>query len=214
MGLTETSYNIKCNYLLDENGNCLSVTKELVNTEGKSALVIMFSSAVKDTKITDNTSHLLWNNMLHLGYTKVTTWNLFPDYKNRTEELQKANLSVLKKLLKNKDSYTSVIVAWGSCKEYAKAVINEKKAVYRVLEGVKDKLFQIIDSEHRYSGNALHPLYCGNYFGFQWELKPHKIVDLKTEDKRIESTNKGTSTEHGFSKFKKQLQGNASTTDN
>ena len=172
---------------MDENKKCFAVTKEVDKEQGKSALVIMFSSAVNNVKITDNTTHLLWNNMVHLGYSKITIWNLFPDYKNRNEEQQKANLLVLKKLLKS--NYDSIVIAWGSSKEYANTVINEKKAVYKLLENVKDKLVQIEDEKGNYIDKAFHPLFAGNYFGFQWKLEGHKIIDLEKEKGKVEKEN-------------------------
>lgn len=206
--MKEISYNIKSSFLMDENGKCFAITKELDKEQGKSALVIMFSSAVNDVKITDNTSHLLWNNMVHLGYSKITIWNLFPDYKNRSEEQQKANLGVLKKLLKT--NYESIVIAWGSSKEYANVVINEKKEVYKLLENVKGKLVQITDADGKYSGKALHCLYCGNYFPFRWKFEPHKIIDLEKEKgKENENSNKGNDssvTENGLHKFQDKLK--------
>ena len=209
--MKEISYNIKSSFLMDENGKCFAITKELDKEQGKSALVIMFSSAVNDVKITDNTSHLLWNNMVHLGYCKVSIWNLFPDYKNRNEEQQKANLGVLKKLLKN--NYDSIVIAWGSSKEYSNAVINEKKEVYKLLENVKDKLFQIEDEKGIYIDKSFHPLFAGNYFGFRWKLEPHKIIDLEKDKEKVgkknEDSDKGndsSATEIGLHQFQDKLK--------
>lgn len=193
---------------MGENGKCFAITKELDREQGKSALVIMFSSAVNDVKITDNTSHLLWNNMVHLGYSKVTIWNLFPDYKNKTESLQKENQSMLKKLLKMK--FDSIVIAWGASKEYANVVINEKKEVYRLLESVKDKLVQIEDEKGTYTDKAFHPLFAGNYFGFRWKLEPHKIVNLDKEGKKenedIDKGNDCSVTEIGLHQFQDKLK--------
>ena len=207
--MKEIGYNIKSSFLMDENGKCYAITKELDKEQGKSALVIMFSSAVNDVKITDNTSHLLWNNMVYLGYSKVTIWNLFPDYKNRSEEQQKDNLGVLKKLLKT--NYDSIVIEWGSSKEYASVVIREKQAVYKLLEPVKDKLFQIEDEKGFYIDKAFHPLFAGNYFGFRWKLTPHEIVDLEKEKEGAENENsdKGNDssvTEIGLHQFQDKLK--------
>ena len=209
-------YKMKSKFVTDNKGNCYSVERELENEKGKSALVIMFSSVVDDVKITDNTAHLLWNNMLSLGFCKVVTWNLYPSQDKRSEEVQKENLKMLERLVKA--DFDAVLVAWGVSKGYAKYVIEDKEKVYQILSGVKEKLMQIEDVNGRYTGDTFHPLFAGNYFGGSWKLVKYTIPEVqKEEGGKFESSSKRnrskSATEEGLSRFKDKLKNGGSDSD-
>lgn len=208
-------HSVKTKFVIDDKGNCYSVERELEGAEGKSALVIMYSSVVDDVKITDNTAHLLWNNMLSLGYSKVVIWNLYPSQDKRNEEVQNENLKMLEQLIETE--LDAVVVAWGVSKGSAKYVLEDKIKVFNVISKVKDKLMQIEDVKGRYVGNTFHPLFAGNYFGNCWKLVKYTIPETKKEggekgENNIRRNRSKTATEEGLNRFKDKLKNGGSDT--
>lgn len=208
--------NVKVKFVMDDKGNCYSVEREMEGVKGKSALVLMYSSVVDDVKITDNTAHLLWNNMLSLGYSKVVIWNLYPSQDKRNKAVQNENLKMLEQLIETE--LDAVVVAWGVSKGSAKYVIEDKIKVFNIISKVKNKLMQIEDAKGRYVGNTFHPLFAGNYFGNCWKLVKYTIPEMKKgengkNENHIKRSGSKTVTEEGLNRFKSKLKNGGSNKD-
>lgn len=152
-------HSVKTKFVIDDKGNCYSVERELEGAEGKSALVIMYSSVVDDVKITDNTAHLLWNNMLSLGYSKVVIWNLYPSQDKRNEEVQNENLKMLEQLIETE--LDAVVVAWGVSKGSAKYVLEDKIDIDSIVLHINNDLIEFLYAEEGEVPAGISPFLCG-----------------------------------------------------
>ena len=103
----EEKYTIQISAVTSKN-IIYAVEREAVNQEGKKILVLMLNGSGADALLMDNTAHLLWNNLLPLGFNKITTWNINPTQKKLTKEVQEENEAVLLELLKKE--FDSILV--------------------------------------------------------------------------------------------------------
>lgn len=168
--------------------------------EGKKALVVTLSSESNNsTTYVDRTKYFTFINMTQLGYSKITSFNLFTrvDEKLKPSSYTKEELTesfkYLKKLLEQ--GYDAIVVAVGTTMSKNKQVKECKKMMYELMlpyhkEG---KVMRIVDNLELYKHDdeqCLHPLYAGNYIGGRWKLIPYDIekmiVKLNDELKPVE----------------------------
>lgn len=213
--MKEIIHTMKTTAIVGTDSICYTTKREAVDVEGKSVLVLMSIASEVDTRLSDNTAHLLWNNLIPLGCQKIVTWNLIPTLEEVTEEVEKENFQMLHTLLEEQPDI--ILIAWG-----AKRISQSQKAVQeqtlKILEEHREKLFQIVDREGVYTGRNYHPLYAGNYFGNRWELIPYTMPEKKEKgDIKNESNNKRKRgravAENGFDKFRNMLKNESSNTD-
>ncbi len=153
----------------------------------KKATVIMIFPCSSDITQLDLTTMLVLNNLAKLDYGSVDILNLFSKTDaNPSKELASINTTDNdNQILASAESANSIIIAWGKGGDGSKKIMLRQRAVLKLLEPHKDKVFTTLDER----GTAgLHPLTPTLRHG--WKLEP---LDFPTFAESLEGKENGTS---------------------
>lgn len=165
--------------VFDEEGNKrYELTIEYKGIEGKSVLLICMNPASQTVRFSDTTTNYIVNNLLMMGYTKITICNLFAiiTSKIKTSEVKSNtdNLQYLEEVLTR--HFDSILIGFGNTFKGNKVVSEEKEKLYKLLIPYKSKLVELTDRDGVYKElQTIHPLFAGQRFSGKWKLIKHNI---------------------------------------
>ncbi len=135
----------------------------------KKAMVIMIFPCSSDITQLDLTTMLVLNNLAKLDYGSVDILNLFSKTDaNPSKDLASINTPDNdKQILTSAETADSIIIAWGKSGDGSKKIMLRQRAVLKLLEPHKEKVFTTVD-ERGVAG--LHPLTPTLRHG--WKLEP------------------------------------------
>lgn len=159
------------------------LTMTYSGVKGKKILVIGLNPASDNIQLVDATTNYLTNNLLILGYSEITVWNLYADICTKLKPGQVTdnddNLSYLKELLTQ--NYDAILVGYGNTYYGNKSVQAEKKKLLECLYPYAKRVYELTDKNREYEKmHNIHPLYAGQRFSGGWKLRkyafPNDIV--------------------------------------
>lgn len=88
------------------------------------------------------------------------------------------NIEYLKQLLQSK--FDTIIVGWGNTFIGNKAVKKAKSQVHELLKPFAKTVYELVDKDKKYQSlRCIHPLYAGQRFSGQWELRKYAFPKEK-----------------------------------
>lgn len=150
--------------------------------KGKKILVIGMNPASNNIQIFDNTTNYLLNNLGTMGYSEIVVWNLFADICTKLKPCEVKdngdNIEYLKELLQRK--FNTIIIGWGNTFIGNKVVKEAKKQVHILLKPFSKTTYELIDKGKEYQKlRSIHPLYAGQRFSGQWDLRKYEFPKEK-----------------------------------
>lgn len=163
------------------------LTTEYRGIEGKSILVFGINPASDNIQISDTTTNYLLNNLLVMGYSKITVCNLFANICTKLRPSQvtdnEDNFQYISEVLKR--DYDTILIGYGNTFTGNKSVEQEKVKLHTLLKTQKGKAVEIVDVEGKYTKlRAIHPLFAGQRFSGQWKLRAYEFPKLQRKNQK------------------------------
>lgn len=142
--------------------------------KGKKILVIGLNPASDNIQICDTTTNYLLNNLLPMGYSEITVWNLYADIclKLKPGKIvdNEDNFQYLSELLKR--NYDAILVGYGNTFIGNKKVEAEKSRLCTCLQPYAKNVYELVDKKKQYERlHNIHPLFAGQRFSGQWKFR-------------------------------------------
>lgn len=163
----------------------------------KSILVIGLNPASDNIQISDTTTNYIINNLVPMGYTKITLCNLFSCVCNKLKSTDmidnQSNREYLQEVLQR--DFNAILVGYGNTYINNKRVKEEKMYIDSVLKACNSKVFEIVDKQENYSRlKTIHPLFAGQRFSGEWKLRKY-IIEENEKSEEEDNDNKALDNE-------------------
>lgn len=157
--------NMRTEVLFSDDKTHRFILKKSWDTSKPMASIIMIAPSARAGDVcSDMTTMYVVNNCFHQGFGSVEILNLYSKLDTTPFETCSENDEWILKSCQKADK---VILAWGKC-QTQKSVDDRISAVVKLLEPLKEKLYEIVDD----SGKCgLHPL-C-SAVRLKWALAPY-----------------------------------------
>lgn len=152
--------------------------------KGKKILVVGMNPASSNVQVFDTTTNHLLNNLGIMGYSEIIIWNLFSEICTKLKpakvDSNERNFQYLEELLQIK--FDTILIGYGNTFIGNKCVEEAKEHLHRLLKPYQKKVYEIIDKQEAYKDlKAIHPLFAGQRFNGEWNLRKHDFPADKKE---------------------------------
>ena len=140
--------------------------------------------ASNNVQVFDSTTNHLLNNLGMMGYSEIVIWNLFSDIctklKPAKAKSNEENFQYLEELLQTK--FDAILIGYGNTFIGNKRVEEAKRYLHQLLKPYQKKVYELIDKQGVYKNlKAIHPLFAGQRFSGEWDLRKHDFPVEKKE---------------------------------